>query len=218
LRYLDLDIKLYSAKHLNLKKTQKRANLMTTGSASEITNLLHKARNGDKAAMDHLLPLIYGQLKSLAHHQLLNERSAHTLNTTALVHEAYVKLVGTVEMEWKSRAHFLAVASQAMRRILIDYARARLAEKRGGNEVRVTLKEEEHGLNLRSEELVALDSALERLKALDERQFQVVEYHFFGGLTYDEIAEVLSISEATVRRDWRMARAWLSQKLGGKQG
>jgi len=189
---------------------------MAANSTGEITNLLIKARGGDKSAIDELLPLVYGYLKSQAHRQLQNERTSHTLNTTALVHEAYVKLVGTNEMEWKNRAHFLAVAAQAMRRILIDYARARLAEKRGGHETKVTLREDEHGENLRFEELLALDMALDGLKALDQRQFQIVEYHFFGGLTYDEIAEVLSVSEVTVRRDWRMAKDWLGQQLGGK--
>jgi RNA polymerase sigma factor (TIGR02999 family) len=186
-------------------------------STHEITALLDKVRVGDRAALDVLIPLIYGHLKSLAHRQLRDERDGHTLNTTALVHEAYTKLVDIKHVDWKNRAHFMAVAAQSMRRILIDYARARLAEKRGGNEVLVTLQEDEHGQKMRSAELVALDDALTRLKKLDERQFQIVEFHFFGGLTYDEIAEVLSVSEVTVRRDWRMARAWLSQQLGGKQ-
>lgn len=197
---------------------QRPARHMAGNSTGEITKLLIKARGGDKSAIDELLPLVYGYLKSQAHHQLQNERTAHTLNTTALVHEAYVKLVGSKEMEWQNRAHFLAVAAQAMRRILIDYARARLAEKRGGHETKITLKEDEHGKEFQSEELLVLDMALDKLKTLDQRQFQIVEYHFFGGLTYDDIAEVLSISEATVRRDWRMAKAWLSQQLGGKQG
>lgn len=181
----------------------------------QITVLLQRLREGDRSVIDALLPVVYGHLKSLAHRQLRGERAGHTLNTTALVHEAYLKLVGQAEVEWQNRVHFLAVAAQAMRRILVDYARARLAEKRGGGMAVITLNEELHGEYARPEELVALDEALTRLKALDGRQAAVVEYHFFGGLTHQEIAEVMGISEPTVRRDWRAARAWLGVQLRG---
>jgi RNA polymerase sigma factor (TIGR02999 family) len=181
----------------------------------QITVLLQRLRDGDRSVIDALMPVVYGHLKSLAHRQLRGERAGHTLNTTALVHEAYLKLVGQVEVEWQNRVHFLAVAAQAMRRRLVDYARARLAEKRGGGVAVITLNEELHGEYAQPEELVALDEALTRLKALDGRQAAVVEYHFFGGLTHQEIAEVMGMSEPTVRRDWRAARAWLGVQLRG---
>jgi RNA polymerase sigma factor (TIGR02999 family) len=159
------------------------------------------------------MPAVYEHLKLVAHRQLRGERDGHTLNTTALVHEAYLKLVGQSEASWQNRVHFMAVAAQAMRRILVDYARARLAEKRGGGIAAITLNEELHGEYSRPEELVMLDEALVRLKVLDERQAAVVEYHFFGGLTYAEIAGLLGTSEPTVQRDWRAARAWLGTQL-----
>jgi len=178
----------------------------------QITVLLGRLERGDKAAMDALLPLVYEHLKDVAHRQLRAERSGHTLNTTALVHEAYMKLVGQ-RASWQNRAHFVGVAAQAMRRILVDYARARLAEKRGAGPERVTLSDELHGELVRPEELVALDEALMRLRALDARQAAVVEFHFFGGLTHQEIALLLDVSEPTVGRDWRAARAWLGTQI-----
>lgn len=178
----------------------------------QITVLLGRLERGDRAAMDALLPLIYEHLKSVAHRQLRGERAGHTLNTTALVHEAYLKLVGQ-KTSWQNRAHFVGVAARAMRRILVDYARARLSEKRGAGAERVTLSEELHGEVVRPEELVSLDEALVRLKALDPRQAAVVEFHFFGGLTHDEIAHLLDVSPATVGRDWRAARAWLGTQV-----
>lgn len=181
--------------------------------AGQITVLLGRLERGDRSALDLLLPLVYEHLKNVAHGQLRGERAGHTLNTTALVHEAYLKLVGQ-KTTWQSRAHFVGVAAQAMRRILVDYARARLAEKRGAGAERVTLSDELHGELVRPEELVALDEALVRLKALDARQAAVVEFHFFGGLTHQEIAMLLDVSEPTVGRDWRAARAWLGAQMG----
>lgn len=175
--------------------------------------MLHRLGDGDPQIIDRLLPIVYQQLKSLAHRRLWAERAGHTLNTTALVHEAYIKLVGQNGVRWSNRAHFMAIASQAMRRILIDYARARQADKRGGGEALVTLNEDLHGMPSRAEELILLDKALQDLKTIDERQAQIVTYHFFGGLTHEEIGEVIGVSVATVRREWRSARAWLGTKL-----
>ena len=163
--------------------------------------------------MDALIPLVYQELRQLAHRQLAGERRGHTLNTTALVHEAYFKLVDQQRVGWQNRAHFFAIASQAMRRILINYANSRLAEKRGSGQPLATFDERSVVREARAEELVALDETLSELAKLNERQSKVVEYQFFGGLTHEEIAEVLSVSVPTVRRDWRLARAWLSREL-----
>jgi len=141
-------------------------------------------------------------ISALAHGQLRGERKDHTLNATALVHEAYLKIVGQNRVSWQNRAHFFAIASQAMRRILINYANGRLAQKRGGGQPMVTFNEEFMNQDVRAEDLIALDAAMTKLQTLNERQAKVVEYRFFGGLTHDEIAEVLKVSTPTVRRDW----------------
>jgi len=181
---------------------------------SEITVLLEKLAGGDRSAVDALIPLVYDQLRIMASRQLKGERSDHTLNATALVHEAYLKLVDQTRVNWQNRAHFFAIAAQAMRRILINYANRKLAGKRGGGSPIVTLNEEFMAPESKAEELIELDNALSRLHEIDQRQSQIVEYRFFGGLTNEEIAEVLDISVATVQRDWRVARAWLSRELG----
>ncbi len=183
----------------------------------QITLLLEQIAGGDKSAVDSLLPLVYQELRKLAQHQLKGERPNHTLNATGLVHEAYLKLIDQREVAWQNRAHFMAIAAQAMRRILIDYARRRIADKRGGNVALVTYDEELHSREARAEEIVALDIALEQLKRRSARQAQIVEYQFFGGLTHEEIAEVLGVSIPTVRRDWRMAKAWLTVALGAAE-
>jgi len=180
---------------------------------NEITQLLIDLSGGNRAAVDALIPLVYEELQQLAHRQLAGERRGHTLNTTALVHEAYFKLVDQKRVGWQNRAHFFAIASQAMRRILINYANSRLADKRGGGQPLATFDEQSVVREVRAEELVALDETLSELAKLNERQSKVVEYQFFGGLTHEEIAEVLSVSVPTVRRDWRLARAWLSREL-----
>jgi len=180
---------------------------------NEITQLLLDLSGGNRAAVDALMPLVYDELRQLAHRQLIGERRGHTLNTTALVHEAYLKLVDQKRVGWQNRAHFFAIASQAMRRILINYAKGRLAEKRGGGQPLVTFDEQSVVKEARAEELVALDEALSELAQLNERQSKVVECQFFGGLTHEEIAAVLAVSVPTVRRDWRLARAWLSREL-----
>jgi RNA polymerase sigma factor (TIGR02999 family) len=180
----------------------------------DITDLLAGLSGGNRDVVDAILPRVYDELQALAHGQLRRERRDHTLNTTALVHEAYLKLVKQDRVTWQNRAHFFAIASTAMRRILINYAHKRNAEKRGGGQVLATFEDGMGGgREANVEELLALDAALERLGALNERQSRVVEYRFFGGLTHEEIAEVLDVSVPTVGRDWRFARAWLSREL-----
>ncbi len=179
-----------------------------------VTQLLKAAGEGQSDVLDELLPLVYDELRHIAHGQLRRERSSHTLNTTALVHEAYLKLVDQNDVTWKNRAHFYGVAAQAMRRILIDYARTRTRKKRGGKQQRVSLKE---SLGLfsdeQSEELLALDESLQRLESINPRHGRVVECRFFGGLTIEETAAALDVSTATVSRDWQLARAWLKRDL-----
>lgn len=178
----------------------------------EVTRLLLEWRDGDASALDRLIPLVYRELQSIASRQLGGEGTGHTLQTTALVHEAYLRLVGN-DVAWTGRSHFLAVASRVMRRILVDQARARHRVKRGGNDAAITLDENRAAAAEPDDTLLALHEALERLSTLDERKARIVELHHFGGLNYDEVAEVLAISPATVHRQLRLARAWLSQEL-----
>ena len=180
-----------------------------------ITLLLGRLSQGDRGTVEELIPLVYNHMKVMARRHLVGERESHTLNTTALVHEAYIKLVNHKSTDWKNRVHFFAIASTSMRRILIDYARKRKASKRGGNNSLVTLNDEIHGQELRPEKIIMLDEALTTLKGMDERQAAIVEYRFFGGLTNDEIAEVLHVSVPTIKREWRSARAWLGSYLKG---
>lgn len=181
--------------------------------AGEFTRMLVRVRDGDDEAFDSILPYVYDELKLIAHRHLQRERTGHTLNTTALVHEAYLKLVDRENVEWRDRAHFRAVAAQAMRRILVDYARKRNALKRGGKSKPLTLNERVIAVEAQAEMLVMLDQAMSRLETLSSRLCRVVEYRFFGGLTDDEIAAVLNVSDRTVRRDWVKARAWLFKEL-----
>jgi RNA polymerase sigma factor (TIGR02999 family) len=178
-----------------------------------ITQLLSELTNGNRQIVDSLMPLVYKELHQLAHLNLRNERRDHTLNATALVHEAYFKLIDQTRVTWQNRAHFFAIAAQAMRRILINYAHQKKAEKRGGGEAFVTFVDDQFKRETQPEELIALDEALGKLSELNERQSKVIEYWFFVGLTHEEIAEVLDISVPSVRRDWRLARAWLSREL-----
>lgn len=159
------------------------------------------------------MPLVYNELHQVAHMHLRNERRDHTLNATALVHEAYFKLVDQTRINWQNRAHFFAIASQAMRRILINYAYQHKAQKRGGEKLLVTFVDDKIEHETKSEELIALDEALNQLQKINERQSKIIEYWFFVGLTHEEISEVLNVSVPTVRRDWRLARAWLSREL-----
>lgn len=185
-----------------------------------ITEALCAMRNGAPDAMDRLAPLVYEQLKRIAHRQLRAEPVGHTLSTTALVHEAYLKLVDQTRAEWQDRGHFYAVASGAMRRILMDYARRYRAARRGGGDngralQPVALDEADIPVAERADALVALDEALERLARFDGRQARVVECRFFGGLTEEETAAALGISQRTVAREWVTARGWLYQELRG---
>jgi RNA polymerase sigma-70 factor (ECF subfamily) len=180
---------------------------------STVTALLARAGAGDASALDDVFPLIYGELRRLAERQLRQEPDGHTLSPTALVHEAYMRLVDYSRMEWSGRAHFLAVASTAMRRILVEHARGHRSAKRGGALRRVPIDSVELGTDERSELLLALDEALDRLQALDRRQAQVVECRFFGGLTEEETAEALGIGLRTAKRDWAKARSWLHREL-----
>ena len=186
---------------------------MTPDEASQVTRILRRAEAGDRAAADELLPLVYEQLRSIARQHMAQERSDHTLQATALIHEVYLKLVGNREIQWTDRAHFLAVAAKAMRNLLIDHARKRKAGKRGGGGERVTLDAVVDSAAERSIDLLALDEALEGLGALHERQARGVEMRFFGGLTVPEAAQVLGVCSATVDNDWRLARAWLTRQL-----
>jgi RNA polymerase sigma factor (TIGR02999 family) len=187
--------------------------MINVTSKDNITQLLAELTGGNNAAVDALMPLVYDELHQVAHMHLRKERRNHTLNATALVHEAYFKLVDQTKVNWQNRAHFFAIASQAMRRILINYALQRKAQKRGGDDVKITFVDENVMRESQPEELLALDEALNRLKLINERQSKIIEYWFFVGLTHEEIAEVLGISVPTVRRDWRLARAWLSREL-----
>lgn len=180
--------------------------------ASAVTTLLRAWRRGDQAAFERLTPLVYDQLRRRARHYLRGERPNHTLRPTALVHEAYLRLVNLDQVDWQDRSHFFALAARQMRRILVDSARARRYQKRGGGAVSVTF-DEALAVSRRDPDLVALDDALELLAQQDERKVRVVELRFFGGLTNDEIAAALGISSDTVTRDWQMAKLWLRRAL-----
>jgi RNA polymerase sigma-70 factor (ECF subfamily) len=187
--------------------------------AGDVTQLLAQASGGDIAALNRVLPLVYDELRRIAHMRLRAERDGHTLSTTALVHEAYLKLVEQERVEWRSRTHFYAVASEAMRRILVNYAHARRAAKRGGGAVHVPLDEALVPLDDEQvEELIEIDEALTRLEAFNPRGASVVVHRFFGGLGHAEIAEILGVSEVTVRRSWTSAKAWLRGELDGGAG
>lgn len=179
----------------------------------DITGLLLDWQAGDADAVDRLLPLVYEELRRVAHRQLRSERGDHTLSTTALVHEAYVRLVDQTRVRWADRSHFFAIASRAMRRVLVDYARQHRAAKRGGERRPVTLDEAAIAVEGRTETLIALDEALIRLAALNERLCRVVECRFFGGLTEEETAVALQVTSRTVRRDWVKAKGWLFQEM-----
>jgi RNA polymerase sigma-70 factor (ECF subfamily) len=188
-----------------------------TPAPSDITSLLLAWSEGDEAALAELVPRVHAELRRLAHRQMRGERPGGTLQTTALINEAYLRLVDTNGIRWESRGHFLAVAAQAMRRILVDAARAREAGKRGGGTLRVPLEGVDLPTAGRDASVVALDDALTALAALDPRKCRVVELRFFGGLTVAETAAVLRVSEETVHRDWHVAKAWLLRELSGER-
>jgi RNA polymerase sigma factor (TIGR02999 family) len=182
-------------------------------SPPEITALLVDWSNGDKAALDRLLPLVERELHRLAHNYMRKENPDHTLQTSALVNEAYLRLVDQRNTRWQNRAHFFGIAAQIMRRILLNYARDRKRIKRGGGATQVSLSDVAIVSPQKSDELLALDEALQRLATIDERKGQVVELRYFGGLSVEETAEVLKVSPVTIMRDWNMAKAWLAREL-----
>ena len=188
---------------------------MDTPSVSQqrVTNLLTRWSNGDDAAVAELTPLVYEELRRIAHRHMGGQRPDHTLQTTALVNEAYMRLADQTNPSWQNRAHFFAVAARAMRQILVSYARGQQAQKRGGGALKVNLDDAALVSPGESKEIIELHEALEQLSALDSRKAQIVELKYFGGLSYDEIAEVLKISRITVRRDWEFAKVWLYTEL-----
>ena len=189
---------------------------MGATSPDDVTQMLTYAARGEESAVAKLLPLVYDNLRALAGSYLLNERGDHTLQPTALVHEAYMKLLGGEKSDWKDRAHFFAIAAGAMRQILADHARRKKAAKRGGGQHRVTLSGLKTPATTESQiDLIALDEALAELADLYPEQARIVEMRFLAGLTVDEVAHVLSVSKSTVERKWRMARAWLRRQLSG---
>jgi len=186
---------------------------MTTASPQDITQLLSDWSRGDKAALDKLTPLVYAELRQIARRQMGKERVGHTLQPTALVNEAYLKVAGQGGSEWQSRAHFFAVCAQVMRHILVDHARTHARDKRGGGAVHVSLDEAAGAVSVQAANFVALDEALSTLETLDPQKGRIVELRYFGGLSVEEVAKILKISPATVGREWRRAKAWLYQEL-----
>jgi RNA polymerase sigma factor (TIGR02999 family) len=182
-------------------------------SPHEVTQLLVAWSNGDQVARDELMSVVYQELHRLAHHYMKQESAGHTLQTSALVNEAFLRLVDQRDVHWRNRAHFFAIAAQMMRRILVDYARNRRYAKRGGGKPEMSLDEALIVSDKRSAEVVALDETLERLAGIDPRKSQIVELRFFGGLSIDETAEVLAVSPGTVMRDWTLAKAWLRREM-----
>lgn len=187
-----------------------------TPPSHEVTQLLLDWRGGNQAAFEKLMPLVYRELRRLAHRYLSKERKGRTLQTTDLVHEAYLKLVDQRRVQWRNRAHFYAIAAQLMRRILVDRARRRRRVKRGGGTPMISLHDASVASRQSTVDVLAIDEALKRLAQMDPRKAQIVELRFFGGLEVSETAAFLKISEITVMRDWRMAKAWLHKELGGE--
>jgi RNA polymerase sigma factor (TIGR02999 family) len=183
-------------------------------SSPDITEMLRDWSDGKRDALDNLMPLVYGELRRQAARYLRRERPDHTLQTTALIHEAYIKLIDQKDVQWQNRAHFFAIAAQAMRRILVDYARTKHREKRGGDAAKLSLEEATMiAVEEKSVDLMALDEALTRLAEIDERKSRIVELRYFSGLSVRETAEVLGVSPKTIESDWTMAKAWLHREL-----
>jgi RNA polymerase sigma factor (TIGR02999 family) len=186
---------------------------MTPENSHQISLLLIDWSKGDEYALEQLMPLVYDELRLMARRHMRRQPSGHTFQTTDLIHETYLKIAGVGERNWQSRSHFFGVAAKAMRHILVDYARSKHNQKRGGWQERVTLKDNMRVTNQSSEDIVALDEALDRLATLDDRKVRVVEMKFFAGLNVAEIAEVLKVSPETVKRDWSFAQTWLLREL-----
>jgi len=184
--------------------------------SQSVTHLLLAWRNGNKEALDQLIPLVHSELHRIAARQMKNERRGHTLQTTALLNEAYEKLVEHQDLQWQNRSHFFAIAAQIMRRILIDHARKRLRMKRSGGLQKISLDEVALVSEPRAEELIALDNALSKLAKFDPQKSRIVEFKFFGGLTMEEIAELEQVSTKTIQREWRAAKAWLYNAIKGR--
>jgi RNA polymerase sigma factor (TIGR02999 family) len=178
-----------------------------------VTRLLMDAKSGNRNALDELLPLVYDELRRVASRQLASERKNHTLQATALVHEAYLRLIGQHSVDWQNRLHFFSIAAEMMRRILVTHAIAKKAEKRGSGELTISLDDVVTFPNKQDVDIVSLDETLKELAKFDEQQAKIVELKFFGGLTNEEIAEVLGISDSTVKREWRSAKAWLISRM-----
>lgn len=187
-----------------------------TPSSQSITQLLIEWRDGDQTALDRLIPLVHQELRRLAHYYMNQERLEHTLQTTALVNEAYLKLVDHKGMHWQNRAHFFAVAAQAMRRILVDHARTRDAQKRGGGLAMTNLDEAANIADTQAAELLAVNDALDQLAQLDPRKSRIVELRYFGGMTVEETAEVVGLSPTSVNREWKSAKTWLLKAMQDK--
>ena len=188
---------------------------MSEPESPDISRILEKVSSGDAHAAHELLPLVYEQLRAAARKQMAQERRDHTLQATALVHEAYVRLVGSRDVSWENRAHFYVAAAEAMRRVLIEHARKRGREKRGGERQRIPLSGDELALDPNYEEIMSVDAAIRRLEKQDGRMARIVRLRFFAGLGVKEIAAVLGLSDRTVRREWALARAWLHRELSG---
>jgi RNA polymerase sigma factor (TIGR02999 family) len=186
---------------------------MEHGSATDLTRLLQEWKGGDAKALDALVPLVYKELRRLAHFQLRHERADHTLQSAALVHEAYLRLVGLNPPQWESRTHFFAIAAQLMRQILVDYARRHRTAKRGGSVCKVPVEDAAMTPKKKDVDVIALDDALQALARIDPRQSRVVELRFFAGLSLEEISQALEIAPATAQRDWTAARAWLHREI-----
>ena len=186
---------------------------MTASSSHTVTQLLRAWRQGDAAALDQLVPMVYQKLRRLARHYMAGQRPGHTLQATALVNEAYMRLIDCEQVNWKDRAHFFAISARMMRRVLVEFARARQYQKRGAGARKTSLDEGVIASPQRGQDLVALDDALQALAAEYPRQAQVVELRFFGGLNVEETAEVLHVSAITVMRDWQLAKVWLAREL-----
>ncbi|HEX8249329.1 MAG TPA: sigma-70 family RNA polymerase sigma factor [Pyrinomonadaceae bacterium] len=197
----------------NLRFQRGEFSEMNQPASQEITQLLLAWGSGDKAALDALMPIVYDELRKLAKRYMRRQNPDHTLQTTALVNEAYLRLIDSSRVRWQDRTHFFAISAQLMRRILVDFARAKNSRKRGGEQIQITLDERIEAPFEKEMNLVALDEALQNLAKLSQRQSQIVELRYFGGLSEEEISETMEISTRTVRRDWSLARAWLYREL-----
>lgn len=183
--------------------------------SENITLLLNRWNDGNDNALDELLPIVYSELRRIARNQMRWQASGHTLQTTELIHEAYLKLSKQDEHKWNNREHFFGVAAKAMRHILVDYARKKNREKRGGNQIQVTLDDQSAADSNQSVQIIALDEALQKLAETDKRKVEIVEMKYFGGMTFDEISNALDVSTKTIQRDWRFARMWLLREIQG---